>query len=249
MAAHFTQAAKTLAQDDRPNHLILDEIGIEQDVIHEVVGDIRDQTRSMMREIRTMFAQRRDPQANGRTRGRRTPEDTAVETASTADQDAIKGGAEKPTDTDRDRERIPPDERETALTKQYTDEGQTVEDARRIAQLVIQLGLSYQFRPAQLDGYQMFNVRSNQGVLHVNLNTEHHIYDLLKHIEDDIDKNADESDPAFQASVAIRLLLISWARMEDQTEAREERMQIQNIATNWGHQSEKLLTQWREKTG
>jgi len=249
MAAHFTQAAKTLAQDDRPNQLILDEIGIEQDVIHEIVGDIRDQTRSMMREIRTMFAQRRDPQANGGTRGRRTPEDTAVETASTADQDAIKGGAEKPTDTDRDRERIPSDERETALTKQYTDEGQTDDDARRSAQRVIQSGLSYQFRPAQLDGYQMFNVRSNQGVLHINLNTEHHMYDLLRHIEDELDENGNETDPAFQASVAIRLLLISWARMEDQTEAREERMQIQNIATNWGRQSEKLLTQWREKTG
>jgi hypothetical protein len=114
---------------------------------------------------------------------------------------------------------------------------------------VIQSGLSYQFRPAQLDGYQMFNVRSNQGILHINLNTEHHIYDLLKHLEDDLGEDADENDPTYQASVAIRLLLISWARMEDQTEAREERIRIQNIATNWGRQTDKLLSQWRDRTG
>ena len=88
----------------------------------------------------------------------------------------------------------------------------------------------------------MFNVRSNQGVLHINLNTDHDIYDLIEHIEDEIDENADENDPAFQASVAIRLLLLSWARMEDQTEAREERIQIQNISNNWGRQSAKLLS-------
>jgi len=250
MAAHFTQAAKALAQDDRPNQTILDEMGIdEEDVIHQIVGDIRDQTRAMMASIRQMFLQRRTPQTNGGEGSPRTPETTAVETASTADQDAIRTGAETPTGTDRDRDRIPPDEREDGLTTQYSDEGMSPEDARTRAQWVIRSGLSYQFRSMQLDGYQMFNVRSNQGVLHINLNTEHHMYDLLSHIENELDENADESDPAFQASVAIRLLLISWARMEDQTEAREERVQIQNISTNWGRQSDKLLTQWREKTG
>ena len=60
MVAKFTQAARTLAQDDRPNQVILDELGIDDDLIHKIVGDIRDQTRAMMREIRLMFAQRRD---------------------------------------------------------------------------------------------------------------------------------------------------------------------------------------------
>ena len=86
--------------------------------------------------------------------------------------------------------------------------------------MLVQEGISYHFNPDQLDGYQMFNVRSNQGVRHINLNTDHPIYDLLRHIEGRLDESSDESDPAFQATVALRLLLASWARMEDGTESR-----------------------------
>ena len=114
---------------------------------------------------------------------------------------------------------------------------------------MVQEDLSYQFNSIQLDGYQIFNVRSNQGVLHINLNTDHPIYDLLKHIEDDLPEDVDESNPAFQASVAIRLLLSSWARMEDQTESREERTRIQDIAMNWGRQVDKSISQLRDRDG
>ena len=38
MAANFTQAAKTLARDDRPNQVVLAELGIEDDLMYEIVG-------------------------------------------------------------------------------------------------------------------------------------------------------------------------------------------------------------------
>ncbi len=249
MVAHFTQAAKTLARDDRPNQVILDEMGIDEDIIHTIVGDIRDQTRSMMREIRQMFAQRPDPQDNGSRGSRRSPAAKAVKTATDADRDAIAAGIESPTDTDRDREQIPPEDRVAGLTEQFIEAGHADEDARQLAKRLVEEALSYQFSPAQLDGSQMFNVRSNHGVLHINLNTDHPIYDLLKHIEDDLDENAAESDPGFQASVAIRLLLLSWARMEDHTEARDERTRIQDIAINWGRQVDKFINQLPERDG
>ena len=246
MAANFTYAAKTLARDDRPNQVILDEMGIDDDIIYTIVGDIRDQTRTMMGQIRQMFAQRRDTQNGG---GRRNPEKKAAETATEADRDAIAAGKETPTGTDRDREQIPPQEREARLAEQFMASGQAAKDAQQRAKLLVQEDLSYQFNSIQLDGYQIFNVRSNQGVLHINLNTDHPIYDLLKHIEDDLPEDADENDPAFQASVAIRLLLSSWARMEDQTESREERTRIQDIAMNWGRQVDKTISQLRDRDG
>ena len=248
LAIRFTQAAKLLAQDDRPSQVILDEVGVEEDEIHRIVADIRNETRAMMRAIRQMFDQRRNSYNNGDPNRTKRPDIVSIETASKADQNAISQGVETPTDTDQMRDQTPPNEREEALTKQYADEGLPLEDARSLAQQIIQHGHSYQFRRSQLDGYQMFNVRSNQGVLHINLNTDHDIYDLIEHIDDEIDETADENDPAFQASVAIKLLLLSWARMEDQTEAREERIQIQNISNNWGRQSAKLLRQWRDRT-
>ena len=127
--------------------------------------------------------------------------------------------------------------------------GQAPEDAQQLARWLIEEDLSYQFNSAQLDGFQMFNVRSNQAVLHINLNTDHPIYDLLKHIEGDLDDNVDESAPAFQASVAIRLLLSSWARMEDQTESRDDRARIQDIGMNWGRQVDKVINYLRERNG
>ena len=248
MAANFTQAAKTLARDDRPNQVVLDELGIEDDLIYQIVSDIRDQTRSMMRQIGQMFAQKRNQNDNGSHGSQRNPEHKAAKTATEADREAVAAGEEQPTETDIDRERIPPEEREEGLTEQFVQLGQAREDAQQLARRLIEEDLSYQFNSAQLDGSLMFNVRSNQAVLHINLNTDHPIYDLLKHIEGDLADNVDESDPAFQASVAIRLLLSSWARMEDQTESREERMRIQNIAINWGRQVEKVINYLRERS-
>ena len=246
MLANFTQAAKTLARDDRSNQVILDEMGIDEDSIHTIVGDIRDQTRAMMRQITQTFEQRRNPLKKD---GRRTPENKAVETATEADRDAIAAGIETPTSTDIDRDQIPSEVREASLTDQFIGSGKSDKDARQIAKWLVEEDLSYQFNPAQLDGFQMFNVRSNQGVLHINLNTDHPIYDALKHIENDLDENVDENDPAFQAIVAIRLLLSSWARMEDQTESREERTRIQDISINWGRQVDKVIKQLRERDG
>ena len=183
MAANFTQAARTLAHDDRPNQVILDEMGLDDDLIHEIVGDIRDQTRAMMGQIRQMFDQRRNPGGGTGRRSQRDPERKAVQTATQADRDAIAAGKETPTKTDRDREEIPPEEREGGLTKQFIEAGQSVQAAQQLARMLVQEDLSYQFNPAQLDGYQIFNVRLNHGVLHINLNTNHPIYGLLKNIE------------------------------------------------------------------
>lgn len=246
MVSNFTQAAKTLARDDRPNQIILEEMGIEGDIIYEIVEDIKGRTSSMMREISQMFAQKRSLQNKSK---KRSPEKEAAKTATVADRDAIAGGTEQPTSTDKERETKSPKERREGLVQWFIGEGQTSDDAQQLARTLVDEDLSYQFNPAQLDGYLMFNVRSNQGVLHINLNTDHPVYDLLKHIEDDLDDNTNGDNPAFLASVAIRLLLSSWARMEDQTESRDERTRIQDISTNWGRQVHKVISRLREIDG
>ncbi len=249
MVAHFTQAAKTLARDDRTVDEILDELDLDDDPIHRIVGDIRDQTNSMMREIRRMFSQRRGPRTNGNSQPPKDPESKAAKTATEADREAIESGEESPTQTDVDREEIPPTDRESGLAEQFEAFGQDDEDARALAKYLVEEGLAYQFNSDQLDGYQMFNVRSNQGVLHVNLNIDHPIYDLLRHVEQDLDENVEEDDPLFECIVALRLLLSSWARMEDHTVSADDRMRIQDTAMNWGRQVHKVITYLRERDG
>ena len=247
MVANFTQAAKTLARDDRARQVVLDEMGVDDDTVYTIVADIRDQTRAVMDKIRQMFAQKR--KSGGTDGGKKTPEGKAVRTQTDADRDAIQSGAERKTPTDIDREQKSTEERMAGLAELFISSGQVEDEARELARMLVQDDLSYQFNPAQLDGYQMFNVRSDQGVLHINLNTDHPIYDLISHVEDRLSAESDESDPAFQAIVALRLLLSSWARMEDQTESREERTRIQDIAMNWGRQVDKVISQLRERDG
>ena len=245
MVANFTQAAKMFSHDDRARERILDELGIEPDLLHDIVGEIRDQTRAMMRAIRQMFAQRRPTPAPSPEQP--TSEDTAVRTATDADREAIAAGVEQPTQTDRDRQHIPKDERREGLAEQFKSLGQAADDARELASRLVDEDLSYQFNSSQLDGYQMFNVRSNQGVLHINLNTDHPIYDLLKHLDRRLGGDAGAGDPVFLATVAMRLLLSSWARMEDQTESTLERRRIQDTAINWGRQVDKFISQLRDR--
>ncbi len=196
--------------------------------IYTIVADIRSQTWAMMRAIRQMFEQRK------RAGGTKRPEERVIENATDVDRNAIARGSETPTRTDRDRTEIPPDKREAGLVEQFIESGRSDQDAEQLAKTLVQKDLAYQFNPDHLDGYQMFNVHSNQGILHINLNTDHPIYDLIHHVEERLGAESDESNPAFQAIVALRLLLSSWARMEDHTESREERMHIQDIATRWG---------------
>ena len=38
--------------DDRPRQLVLDEMGVDDDMVYTIVSEIRDQTRAMMETIR-----------------------------------------------------------------------------------------------------------------------------------------------------------------------------------------------------
>ena len=129
MVANFTQAAKTLARDDRPTQRILDELGIDDDVIYTIVSDIRDQTRAMMSQIRQMFAQKRRP--TKRPSGPSTPEHQAARTQTDADRNAIATGLEQRTRTDRDREQISSEERLAGLAEQFVAAGHTDQSAPR----------------------------------------------------------------------------------------------------------------------
>ena len=246
MVAHFTQAAKTLAQDDRPNQLILDEMGIDDDPMYQIVGDIRDQTRAMMDTIKEMFSQRRNIEPDNPDITP-TPKRKAELTATIADRDHVESGREKPSQTDKDRQELPAEDRVRGLTDSLIEAGQTDEDAKKLASLLVEEGISYLFSSTQLDGHRMFNVRRPSGVLQINLNTDHPIYEMLSHIEDALDEEVDEDDPSYQASVTIRLLLSAWARMEDQTELRDDRTNIQEIANVWGRHVDKVMRQLREK--
>ena len=59
----------------------------------------------------------------------------------------------------------------------------------------------------------------------------------------------DENSPLLQAIVAIRLLLSSWAGMEEKTESNDEQIRIQDTAMNRGGQVAKFINKLGVKDG
>ncbi len=234
----FTKAAQELASDDRPIAVVLDEMGVERDPIYELVFEIKNEIGNLMREINKMFGQRTGESTEDR---KHSPETKAAGSMSEAIKDAIEAGEEKETQTDEDRRTIPPDEREEAIALELEESGRPPERAKELAMGLVQQEQGFVFDVGQVSGYSIFDVRSSKGILHLTLNMDHPVYDYLNVIEQDIRENADENSPEFKAAVAIRLLLLCWARMEDQAATREERMQIQDIAAKWGRHVDRAV--------
>ena len=243
MVSHFSQAARDLSGDDRPRQRILDEMRVDDDKIYEIVANIRNTTAAMLGEIKRMFDQRRTQQ---NLIQEDSPEKAAVRTATEADEDAVERGEETQSAMSLERSQTPSEEQVSGLTSAFVEAGQDADEARKAAEVIVEEGLAYVFTPEQLDGFQMFSVRNVKGHYQIRLNTDHRIYGLIRFLEDSMPDSADPDSPHYQAIVAIRLLLSSWAKMETDIEARAERARVQEIARDWGRQVDKALHQLRE---
>ena len=169
-----------------------------------------------------------------------SPRKLAVKTATEADEKAISRGEEIQS-IGLERSQTPPEEQVRGLTSAFVEAGQDEREAQEAAKIIVEEGLAYVFTPEQLDGFQMFSVRNVAGHYQIRLNTDHKIYGLIRFLEDSMPDSADPQSPHYQAIVAIRLMLSSWAKMETDIEARAERARVQEIARDWGRQVDKAL--------
>ena len=63
-----------------------------------------------------------------------------------------------------------PADREKSTQQYLTDEiGEDPDEATKEAHDIVRSGIPFMFKAVDLDGYQMFSVRSRAGVLYVNL--------------------------------------------------------------------------------
>ena len=136
------------------------------------------------------------------------------------------------TPTDIERQQLGEEERIEALTQGLLDEGQPQEQAQQIATNTVQRDHWYTITPSQVDGYRMFSVKGIGGVLNVRLNINNNIYELISQIDREAEEN--ENEVARDAAIVIRAMILSWARMEDGTEDRDRRMELQGLSERWG---------------
>ena len=168
-----------------------------------------------------------------------TNETRATQLLTEATKESIENDDEPLTPTDIQREVMDEAERVGALTAGLVEEGYTPEQAEEKATATIRSDHWYTITPSQLDGYRIFSVRGEGGVLNVRLNINNHIYELINMVDEEAEKN--ENPAVRNAAIAIRALILSWARMEDGTENLERKMDLQGMSERWGKAVHRIL--------
>ncbi len=252
MVSILSNAAREVLNSDESTDEILVALDVDEDLetkaIYQIVGDIKNETRNLLNEVKLLFDER------GRERQRQnapkspasniqTPSEiAAINLMSLATDDAILQGVERQTRTDKEREKTKPEIRESENKTYLVDElGEPEDEAMQEAKDIVESGIRFVFKHVQLDAYLMFNVRPRGGVLYINLNIIHPFYQFLKDMTDD-EVGLESEDPQIRrAAVGVRTLLLAWARMENNIELPEETQQLQDFAGRWGRHAQYVL--------
>lgn len=177
----------------------------------------------------------------GRSRRRfdpNAPEVQATEVTRERQQEGHKGLS----DPDEDR---PESERTEELKKELVETGLSEEQAEELAARTIESGIKYTFAEADLEGRSFFTVRPVAGEIVIKINLNHPAYKNLVEVleEDELGEVSEEQlrDRLLRANRGLKLLMMAWARFEDEQPTEQRREEIQDIRTDWGRVAYRFL--------
>lgn len=142
-------------------------------------------------------------------------------------------------------EALPPEERTAALAQDLEEGGLSGEQAKELAARTIEQGIKYTFTVADLEGRTFFTVKPVAGEIVIKLNSNHPAYsNLVEVLEDDPDGEVTGEElleRLGKANRGIKLLLMAWARFEDEAVTERKREDIQEIRHDWGRYAAQFL--------
>lgn len=147
--------------------------------------------------------------------------------------------------SDRD-EQLPTEERRAALARDLEETGLSQEQALELSARTISQGFKYTFARTTLEGRNFFTVTAVAGELVIKLNMNHPAYIHLVEVLEETDQNDELSQSELlsrlqKASSGLRLLLIAWARFEDEAHPDSKRVDIQELRHEWGRYAAQFL--------
>ncbi len=110
-----------------------------------------------------------------------------------------------------------------------------IEDAKAIAASVVDDGLKYIIKDGDIDGDAFFSVRPKGGKIMIILNINHPVYPKLIEL---LEKDGEQGSNAFDA---LKLLIMAWARYEDQQPDGEQKDRTQEARADWGRMAKRFL--------
>ena len=137
----------------------------------------------------------------------------------------------------------PQEERKSEIVTTLTEQGLAPDDANELATSTINDSLKYVFAEASLDSPAFFSVQPRGGALILTLNTRHPAYSrLVDVLERDRTNQTSENlqDRLNNALDGLKLLLMAWARYEDEQDAIK-RENAQDARVDWGRIARRFL--------
>ncbi len=134
--------------------------------------------------------------------------------------------------------------RQSEITKTLTEQGITETQAKELAAKTINDGLKYTFAEADLETAAFFSVKPRGGAIIVTLNTNHPAYEkLVEVMEKDLDNiDAETLRTRLTNSLeGLKLLLMAWARYEDEQPDGKRRQAAQDTRVDWGRIARQFL--------
>ncbi|WP_405143270.1 ATP-binding protein [Paenibacillus sp. FSL H7-0942] len=189
----------------------------------------------VMREL--IKAQGKGRGGSNSKRYENTPEKMATELTQKRKDEGFVG-------TSDEDEKNTPEIKEEDLKKELIDTGVVEEQAEELAAKTIKNNLKYSFSEASLETDAFFAVRPKGGSINIILNTRHPAYDnFLEVLErDSHENNINElTDRLEIASNGLKLLLMAWARYEDELLDGPLKEKAQEARTDWGRVAKRFL--------
>ena len=152
--------------------------------------------------------------------------DPAEEAATRATRLRISEGYEGISDRE---EELTVQEKTEDLTLRLTELGSSPDLAREVAVSHIESGLKYIFQQQPYQGPSFFSVSSRGGSIIVTVNQEHPVSTYLIGLLEQ-----SENDTSNKALLALKLMLCSWARLEDETQNQQLRQRYIDFRDSWG---------------
>jgi hypothetical protein len=147
-------------------------------------------------------------------------------------------------ESDIQEEKLTPEVRKKEIREELIERGSTEQQADELAAQTVGRGLKYTFVQSNINGPAFFDVKSRGGAVIISLNVSHpayvHLVELLREDADELE----EDELRLRLTMAregLELLLMAWARYEDEQPDGKRRTQVQDARWDWGRMAREFL--------
>lgn len=147
-------------------------------------------------------------------------------------------------------ENKPSEEKKREVSDDLVNIGVNIESLKEVIDETIDKKFKYMFITHDLDSSAFFSIRNKGGTLTIVLNSSHKAYEYLVEILDQSTSGKsinDLQDRLNKAADGLRVLLMAWARLEDELPDGTYRDQAKTTRNDWGRIADFFLREYSKK--